>query len=89
MILTVDSFLACYLWKKALQIGSNSQETLLEQVDYRAKIDSSIVMEREGDLTLFVESKKSWKEEGFSPKEKRVEVVFVNEDQREEFLEFA
>lgn len=56
-VITVDGFLNFYFSKKTIDINSNSQEILIPQMDYSAKIDNSLVMERDGDIDLYILSK--------------------------------
>lgn len=53
-MVTVDGFLAFHLTSKAILFNANSQEALLPTHDYLAKIDSSLLMIRDGDIGLFV-----------------------------------
>ena len=45
-------------------------------------------METKGDISLEIESKKDVRSAGVLQLQKGIRLVFVNEDQREEFIEF-
>jgi hypothetical protein len=59
---------------------------LIPQIDYSAKIDESLITERDGDIALIIQSKKSDQSFLLSGTSSTLSLVFMNEDQREEFL---
>lgn len=88
LLVTVDAFLNICRTDRQLAITDNSQENLYQQIDFALKIEPALSMEKEGDISLHVDARRSTRHDQ-QPELHQLTLIFANEDQREEFLEFV